>query len=524
MRVLLLSPKMLSSFWSLEQSLAMVGRKALMPPLGLITVAALLPNEWELRLVDRNFQRVRESLWDWADIVMISGMFAQKEDMLSLIRESKKRGKRVVVGGPYVSSVPDDAIEVGADFIVKGEAETTVPALLTALADGAPGGVFEEQGKPDLTDTPVPRYDLVEMSAYNSMPVQTSRGCPFDCEFCDIIRLYGRKPRYKKPDKVIAELQTIYDLGWAGGVFICDDNFIGNKSHAKAILRKLTPWMEARGEPFGFWTQTSINLGQDLEMMDLMTEANFGHVFIGIESPDENVLTLNRKLQNISTPMVQSLHAINSNGLSVMGSLILGFDAEEKGVNDRICAFIESTNLPAVMVNTLQAAPNTRLFDRLQQENRLRMETSDGVGSKGVLNFVPTRPETEIMAEWADTIQRLYEPSAYFRRAYNYYLTMRPTRKALAGSRGEKSPKPAKPIARAGRKVIKDRRMRPALKLIWRQGVVSPHRSQFWRQLVGIMRKNPSRLATYVLALGLGENLFQIRKDVRRMMEKGSAC
>ncbi|MCF6290996.1 MAG: B12-binding domain-containing radical SAM protein [Desulfobacterales bacterium] len=517
MKVLLISPKTPRSFWTFEQSMEMVDRKVLLPPLGLITVAALLPADWELRFVDRNFQLLGDDQWNWAEMVMVSGMFAQKEDMLGLIRESKNRGLPVVAGGPYVTSVPDEAVQAGADFVLRGEAETMLAGWLEALAAGATEGVFAESEKPDMATVPIPRYDLLDLRAYSCMPVQTSRGCPFNCEFCDIINLYGRVPRYKKPEQVIAELETLYQLGWNGGVFICDDNFIGNKKHARAILAQLTPWMESHGKPFGFWTQASVNLGQDLEMIDLMTEANFGYIFIGIESPDESVLTATRKHQNVNNPLVESLHAINANGLSVMGSFILGFDEETKGAGERICAFVEKTRLPLIMLNCLEAAPNTALWDRLQQENRLLKDRTEGTGGSGTLNFIPSRPEAEIIAEYLEGLDVLYEPSKFMKRAYNYYLAMRPTRRALARSRGEKvQPPMVLKDKRPANRVIRDRRIRPALRLIWRQGMVSPHRVQFWKQLAGIYLKNPSRITTYLITLALGENMFQHREIVKK--------
>jgi radical SAM superfamily enzyme YgiQ (UPF0313 family) len=518
MKALLLNPKTPHSFWTFDRSLDLVGRKSLMPPLGLLTVAALLPPDWDLRLVDLEFRKIDDDLWNWADIVMISGMVVQKDSMKTLIQTAKRKGKTVVVGGPYATSVPQAVKEAGADFVFQGEAESGLSTLIEALQEGRDEGVFTEREKPAMTCSPIPRYDLLDLGAYNSMPVQTSRGCPFNCEFCDIINLFGRIPRYKNPDQVIDELEALYRLGWNGGVFICDDNFIGNKKHAKAILKELTPWMEGHGKPFGFWTQTSVNLGQDLELIDLMTEANFGHVFIGIESPDEDVLNRNRKYQNIKNPLVESLGNIMSNGLTVMGSFIIGFDGEEKGVDDRICAFVERTHIPAVMLNSLQVPPNTALWDRLEREDRLIKGRTDGQSTGGKLNYVPTRPEREIIQEYLSTVDRLFEPSAYLKRAYDYYLAMRPTRLALAGKRGEKSRKSGASDDRPSNQVIKDRRVRPALRLFWRQGIASPHRIQFWKQLIGMYRKNPSRISTYLMAIALGENLFHMRRIVRDRM------
>jgi radical SAM superfamily enzyme YgiQ (UPF0313 family) len=510
MRVLLINPEFPSSFWSLQQSCELLGRKTLLPPLGLLTLAALLPGDWELRLADLNARALRPDDWDWSELVMLSGMIVQREELLNLIREAKQRHKTVVVGGPFATSVPQDILKAGADFLVQGEGETSIPLWLAAYQAGETHGVIKPDGRPEMTLSPVPRFDLLNLDDYITLGIQTSRGCPFNCEFCDIVNLYGRKPRYKSPDQVLAELDAIFRLGWRREIFICDDNFIGNQTHARAILKKLIPWMESHGEPFSFWTQTSTNLGQNLPLVDLMTAANFGSVFIGVESPDEAVLVGNRKYQNLKNPLGQSLNNIGANGLTVVPSFIMGFDQETKGAGDRICAFVEEYNLPAVMLNLLQALPNTALWDRLQQENRL---TETGVSADMIdasFNFLPTRPAAEIVAEYIRMVDYLYEPTKYLARSYRYYLAMRPTR-AAAGkdkSRGpgnQQHPVPSKP---------RREDLVAMLKLCWRQGVVADYRGQFWRQLVGIYRQNPSRLAKYLSQCAMGENLFPIRESL----------
>ena len=510
MRVLLINPEFPNSFWSLQQSCEMLGRKTLMPPLGLLTLAALLPADWELRLVDLNARRLSPGDWDWAELVMLSGMIVQREGLLSLIREAKQRHKTVVVGGPYATSVPQEVLEAGADFLVRGEGEITIPRWLAARQAGETHGVIEPDGRPEMTLSPVPRFDLLHLGDYIIVGIQTSRGCPFNCEFCDIVNLYGRKPRYKSPDQVLAELETLFKLGWRREIFICDDNFIGNQTHARAILKKLIPWMESHGEPFSFWTQVSANLGNHDAMVDLLTAANFGNVFIGVESPDEAVLVGNRKYQNLKNPLGQSLTNISANGLGMVPSFIMGFDQETKGAGDRICAFVEEHNLPAVMLNLLQAIPNTALWDRLKQENRL---TETGVSADMIeasFNFLPTRPAAEIMAEYIRTVDYLYEPTKYLARTYRHYLAMRPTRAA-----GGKSPSPE----HGNRKDLLPFHARredlvALLKLFWRQGIVADYRRQFWRQLVGVYRQNPSRLAKYLTQCAMGENLFRIRENL----------
>lgn len=294
MRVLLVYPVFPPTFWSYDKSLELVNRKVLLPPLGLITVAAILPQTWEMKLVDRNIRAVTEDEWAWADIVLFSGMIVQKTDLLSQIVEAKQRGKLVAVGGPYATSVPEE-IE-GADFLVLDEGEITLPEFVKAVERGETQGIFRTDEKPSVTETPIPRYDLLELDAYDSMSVQFSRGCPFQCEFCDIIVLYGRKPRTKTPQQLLKELDYLYELGWRRGIFMVDDNFIGNKRNVKLLLKELKVWQQQHQYPFRFNTEASVDLAQDEELMELMVECYFDAVFLGIETPDEESLKLTKKI------------------------------------------------------------------------------------------------------------------------------------------------------------------------------------------------------------------------------------
>ena len=508
MRVLLINPEFPSSFWSLQQSCELLGRKTLMPPLGLLTLAALLPGDWELRLADLNARPLSPGDWDWAELVMLSGMIVQREGLLNLIREARQRRKTVVVGGPFATSVPQDILAAGADFLVQGEGETGVPLWLAAYRAGETRGVIKPASRPEMTASPAPRFDLLNLNDYIILGIQTSRGCPFNCEFCDIVNLYGRKPRYKSPDQVLAELDAIFKLGWRREIFICDDNFIGNQTHARAILKKLIPWMASRNEPFSFWTQTSTNLGQNLPLVDLMTAANFSTVFVGVESPDEAVLAGNRKYQNLKNPLGESLTNIGANGLTVVPSFIMGFDQETRGAGDRICAFVEAYNLPMVMLNLLQALPNTSLWDRLQQENRLTETSATADMIEVSFNFLPARPAAEIVAEYIRVVDRLYEPAKYLARSYRYYLAMRPTRAAAKSA----APEPGRQKVQVSHLRRED--LVALLKLIWRQGIAAGYRGQFWRQLVGIFRHNPSRITKYLNQCAVGENLFRIRETL----------
>jgi radical SAM superfamily enzyme YgiQ (UPF0313 family) len=514
MRALLLNPNLPRSILTLEDSCKISGNRTLCPPLGLLTVAALLPQEWEFRLVDLNARHLTEADWDWADLVLISGMIIQKAGVLSLVRQAKQRGKTSVVGGPYATSLGHEVLEAGADFLVRGEGEFAIPYFLAALEDNQPGGVFEEDRKPEITESPVPRFDLVNLDDYLIMGIQTSRGCPFNCEFCDVINLYGRVPRHKTPDQVIRELETLYRLGWRREVFISDDNFIGNKDHARAILNQLIPWSKDHGEPFTFWTQTSVNLGQDLPLIDLLTEANFSHVLLGVETPETDLLKQAAKYQNFQDPLAESLGNINARGLSMVASFIIGFDGEKTGTGDRICEFAEECGIPIILLNLLQPLPNTRLWDRLSQEGRLLQGQTSGDFNNLSFNYQPTRPREEIMADFVRVLDRLYDPSRYLARTYRYYLKMRPTRQALARQRGEKPAESRRPDNPEPARAPISKDILGLINLIWRQGIRPPYRWQFWRQLGGICRRNPSRYDSYLLACAFGENLFSIRRSI----------
>ncbi len=374
--------------------------------------------------------------------------------------------------------------------------------------------VLKPENRPAMGLSPIPRYDLVNFNDYAVMNVQTSRGCPYKCEFCDVIKLFGRRPRYKNPEQVLAELELLFNLGWRGAVFISDDNFIGNKSHARAILNNLIPWMEQHGEPFYFWTQTSVNLGQDLELIDLLTAANFSTVFIGVESTEAEVLTQSGKHHNKANDLKTWIRTIHANGLEMVASFIIGFDGEKPGVDARICQIVEDCNLPMVMINILEALPGTDLWERLNQEGRLKQVAAKPGLSEWTMNFIPERPEADILAEWQRAIIQLNKPENYLARAYHFILDMRPTRSFLAGQ--PRQPGPSQGIKKEVDLKVLSRDLRGVAMLIWRQGIKAPYRRQFWRQLWVIGRRNPSRLKKYLSLCGIGENVFALREWVQR--------
>lgn len=422
-RCLLIYPRFSQfSFWNFSFVAQISGNRYNMPPLGLLTVAALLPDNWEFRLEDLNTKELDESLFEWADVVMTGGMITQQLETRRLIRLAHAHGKLVVVGGPDCTSQPDMYRE--ADFRVLDEAEITLPLFLKAWEAGARSGTFSAgDKKPDVTTSPIPRFDLVRFSNYMYIGLQCSRGCPYTCEFCDIIELYGRVPRFKTPDQVITELETLYKAGYRGPVDFVDDNFIGNKKAAKALLTRIIAWSEKRNWPFFFSTEATITLGADPEMLDLMRRCDFRMVFVGIETPDPAILKQTQKKQNTMKPIADSIRKINGAGMTVLAGFILGFDEEKAGAGQALAACVEETNICVAMTGLLVSLPNTQLERRLIRTGRQmfrpggseqRADEQDQM--TGGLNFKTRRPRVEILKEYRAALLSIYDHKAYFAR------------------------------------------------------------------------------------------------------------
>lgn len=496
MKVLMLYPKFPQSFWSFDKFLKVSGFKGTIPPLGLITVAALLPESWEMRFYDRNVNQESDLDWEWCDIVFISAMLAQANDFHHLIKKAAVMGKLSAVGGPYPTSIPEDAVESGAHYLVLDEGEVTVPLFLDAVDHRIRTGIFRAPNKPDMTISPIPRFDLLNRNAYLMMAMQYSRGCPFDCEFCDIINLYGRKSRTKSAGQIKNELQTIFDLGWRGTVFLVDDNFVGNRHQAKQMLRELIPWLEEKGNPFTFETEASIDLVQDPELMGLMVQAGFNAVFIGIETPDTDILKATRKPQNVRNPIVEACRTINDAGLMIQAGLILGFDGEKPGAGERINALIHEIGVPQAMPGLLQALPNTSLWDRLKMEGRLIEHAGViKVGDQNcIMNFKPSRPVAEIAGEYLDLVRSLYSPKNYLKRCFDQCLR-------IASIQG-KSQMLYIPFFS---------RVKLFLFVLWHYGVRYNVRKQFWQQLWIILRQKRKLFELYIGLCAVGGHFFEYR-------------
>jgi radical SAM superfamily enzyme YgiQ (UPF0313 family) len=501
MRVLLLYPKFPRSFWSFEKALELVGRKALLPPLGLVTVASILPQTWDFKLVDRNVREVTEAEWAWADLVIMSAMIVQKPDFIDQIKEAHRRGKRIAVGGPYPTALPQEAQAAGADYLILDEGEITLPLFIEAIERDEPAGIFRSHGeKPDVTTTPIPRFDLLDFSAYDNMSIQFSRGCPFQCEFCDIIVLYGRKPRTKTPEQLLAELTYLYDLGWRRTVFLVDDNFIGNKRNVKLLLRSLKDWMAEREYPFAFNTEASIDLAQDPELLDLMVACNFNAVFLGIETPDEDSLALTKKFQNTRDPLSDGVDTIIRAGIRVMAGFIIGFDGEKSGAGERVVHFVEKTAIPTPFFSMLQALPDTALWHRLEKEGRMRRADAN-INQTTLMNFLPTRPIEEIAREYVTAFCQLYDPVAYLDRTYRHFLKL------------------GAPPHKTKLRRVSLKNLQALATVCWRQGVVRETRWKFWSHLVGIWRHNPAVWQHYLSICALNEHFLEYRQIVKTQIE-----
>lgn len=424
-KVLLVAPCFSGqSFWNFRAACEVYGARFPAPPLGLITVAAMLPASWQCRLVNRNTEELQESDLDWADLVMTGGMLPQQPDTLRVIALAHEHRKPVAVGGPDATSSPD-AYRT-ADFRVLGEAEGIIGAFIDAWDSGVREGVFEaEKFTADVTKTPIPRFDLLRREQYTYFGVQFARGCPFQCEFCDIIELYGRVPRVKTVEQMLAELERLYEFGYRGHLDFVDDNFIGNKKAVKAFLPHLIQWQKERGYPFEFSTEASINIADDDALLALMRAANFFTIFVGIESPDTDTLVSMQKKQNTRRSLAASVHKIYRAGMFVNAGFIVGFDSERGSVADAMVDCIDATAIPFCMVGLLYALPTTQLTRRLAREGRLfppeytvNPARKDSVGDQATsgLNFATVRPRRAILSDYRTILARIYRPAAYYGR------------------------------------------------------------------------------------------------------------
>ncbi len=477
LKVLMVWPSFPPSFWGFEGVLEIIPERAMTPPLGLITVAALCPPTWKIRLIDHAFEEVRDEDLRWADLVMVSAMHAQRADALGILGRARALGRRTFVGGPWASTDPEAAL-MAADHVMVGEAEEAFPKIAGELERGEAQALYRISDKPDMTHSPVPRFDLLRLEKYTSMPVQFSRGCPYQCEFCDIITIYGRRPRAKPPAQLIRELDVLRDLGWRNEVFIVDDNFIGNHHQALQLSRELAAWQTLHKQPFSFYTEASIDLASRPELMDAMVEANFMYVFIGIETPSAEALKESHKFQNLRKNNVEQVRIIQERGLWVLAGFIVGFDSDDETIFARQLEFIDQTAIAWAMAGMLMAPPTTPLFDRMKREGRL-IEDSQSISNFGVPNFRTILPLPVLLRGLCTLLDGLYRPDAFFERAYKSLMVWQP--------RATQKP-PSLPLSY---------NLRVLFSSIWHQGICSSYRRSYWRflrRLIGSCSRSPAKM------------------------------
>jgi radical SAM superfamily enzyme YgiQ (UPF0313 family) len=467
MNALLIYPQFPDTYWSFKHALKFVGKRAAQPPLGLMTVAALLPASWQKRLVDTNVERLTERDLAWADVVLLSAMHIQRESLTEIIARCRTHGLATVVGGPIASSLTRE--ELQADHVVIGEAEELIATLARDLELGAAKPLYQAAERPEMALSPLPDLSLIKMNRYSTMAVQYSRGCPFNCEFCDIIEIYGRRPRTKAIQQVLAELDQLRAAGWRESVFIVDDNFIGNKARAKELCVALAEWRSQYKTSFDFNTEASLNLADDPELMQLMKEAGFNSVFLGIETPDESGLIASNKLQNTRRSLLESVAIIQSYGMQVMGGFILGFDTDRDDIFDRMVEFIQKSGIPIAMVGLLQAMPGTQLFRRLGREGRI-LDEGRGDNTGDHLNFLPHMDAARLTEGYRSVLKRIYSSAAYYERVKLYLSRTQPK----SGERMSRQRWMTRANARA------------FVTSILRQGVFGRQRWSYWKFLLTV--------------------------------------
>ncbi len=427
MKILLVYPKYLDTFWSFKGALKFISKKATHPPLGLLTVAAMLPKEWEKKLVDMNVTTLRDKDLEWADFVFVSAMSIQKASAKEVISRCKKMDIKIVAGGPLFTTGYEEFEDV--DHFVLNEAEITLPPFLEDLKNGCAQHVYTSQERPDIKKTPLPLWDLIDMKKYAVMSIQYSRGCPYDCEFCNISVLYGRKVRTKSKTQIISELEDLYSQGWRGDLFFVDDNFVGRKRKLKEeILPAIIEWMERKRHPFSFNTEASIDLSDDDELMQCMVKAGFTSVFVGIETVNEESLAECNKIQNKNRDLVACVKKIQKFGLQVVGGFIVGFDSDPPSIFERLSVFIQESGIVTAMVGLLNAPRSTSLYHRLVKEGRLLKDVS-GDNTDFSMNFIPKMDYEILIKGYERIISRIYSPEPYYRRVREFLREYKPSQK-----------------------------------------------------------------------------------------------
>lgn len=502
MRALLLYPRYPDTFWSFKHALRFVRRKAAFPPLGLLTVAAMLPESWQKKLVDLNVEDLSADDLAWAEVVLISAMVVQRDSTQEVLERCREMGKKVVAGGPLFTHLPDEL--PGVDHVIAGEAEDLLPELLADLAEGKARFLYQASSHPSLKSTPLPQWDLINLKHYRTMSVQFTRGCPFDCDFCDVVALFGRRPRFKTPDQVLEELENLYAHKWRGAVMMVDDNFIGHKRRAKELLARMAVWQKEHGQPFSFFTQASVNLADDPELLRLMAQANFTEVFLGLETPSESSLKECHKYQNQGRDLLAAVSTIQSYGLEVMAGFIVGFDADPPSIFKDQVRFISQAAIPTAMVGMLSLMPGTKLYERMRGQDRLLgLPSGDNAMDVNALNFIPKMGAAALVEGYKEVLRRLYEPKAYYRRSLAY---LKRSGRALK--------RRAVPRAR-----VSWPDMLAGVRVFWRLGVAERGRLAYWTFLARVGLSRPAKIP---MALSLAATGYHLRMVTLRFVRGAS--
>jgi len=492
MRVLLLYPKFAEAMWAYKHALQYIGKKASSPPLGLLTVAAMLPHSWEKKLVDLNVSLLTEADFEDVDLVFISAMLAQKHSTELILKKCKDLVIPTVAGGPLFSFSEGNPLEVEPDHLICGEAESVMPVFLRDLKEDKLHRIYQGQHFPDVKQTPVPLWNLVEdFSHYAMMTVQFTRGCPFDCEFCDVVILNGHDARMKTIPQIISELNTLYQLGWRGQVFVCDDNFIGNpKLCRESLLPSLIQWMRTHAYPFLLTAAVSVNLAQNPGIMEMMVEAGFDRVTFGIESPNPDSLKETNKLQNLHHDLLKAIHKIQTFGLEVQAGFIVGFDKDTPDIFSEQIEFIQASGIATAMVSILFAFPGTRLYSRLQRENRL-LPVDLNQHAYGVVNFTPKMGVKQLRARHLEMLEKIYSPDIYFQRLKNFLdlYNLPPQHNS-----------------------VQIEQILLLIRIVWDLGIVDWGRKYFWRMVWYCFRKKARALPMIIRLLVTG---YHFRKDIK---------
>ena len=494
MKILLVYPKNPDTFWSFKHALKFISKKAAFPPLGLLTVAAMLPDEWEKKLADMNVTTLTDKDIKWADYVFISAMVVQQESTREVIDRCKNFGVKTVAGGPLFTPGYEEFNFNDVDHVVSAEAENIMPRFVEDLKNGTAKHIYNAEERPDITTSPVPLWSIVDMNKYQSMSLQYSRGCPFNCEFCDIVVMNGHIPRTKTSDQVLAELDAIYNNGWRSSVFFTDDNFIGNKRKLKTeVLPAMARWNKEKNHPFSFFTEASINLADDEELMRAMTEVGFDTVFVGIESPNEESLVECNKLPNKGRDLLASVKKLQNYGFQVQGGFIVGFDSDPLSIFKSQINFIQKSGIVTAMVGLLNAPRGTRLYHHLKKENRL-LESFSGDNTDCSLNFIPKMNYETLIDGYKHILNTIYSPKQYYERVKTFLKEYKPPKRKVAFH-------------------FKFHFVEAAIKSVWILGIREKGRRYFWKLIASTLLRHPR---SFPLSMSLAVYGFHFRKIVEK--------